>query len=339
MKNLVLVTGGNGYLALYIIQKLLTKDYAVRATLRSLDKKDQVITSLEQQNVPNLERLSFVAVDLNQDTGWDEAMRGVTNVMSVAAPIFVNGEKVTAKMEQTATEGTLRILKAAERNQVSRVVMTSNLGAVGFSNLNSQHITTESDWTNVDQRGLNLYEKSKLIAEKAAWNYLAETNSSMEFVTVNPGAMLGPTLNNHISGSFGFIANLLNPSAHVANIEMNIVDVRDVAEMQVQAMLTPQAAGNRFLAVADQVISLPQIVELIRQKRPELVDQLPTKQIPNWFIKLAAPFNARAAEGKLLLSINHQVSNQKAKKILGWQPQFSAQQAILAAVDAIEATK
>jgi Nucleoside-diphosphate-sugar epimerases len=94
-------------------------------------------------------------------------MEDVTYVMSVAAPVFVNGKQGTDAMARVATDGTLRIIKAAEKADVKRVVMTGNFGAVGFSNKDPQHITTEADWTDPDEPGLSLYERSKLVAEKS----------------------------------------------------------------------------------------------------------------------------------------------------------------------------
>jgi len=188
--NLVLVTGGNGFLALHIIQQLLTAGFPVRATLRNLNRKDQVKTTLENNQTPHLDQLTFVQTDLTKDADWPAAMKDVTYVMSVAAPVFVNGKQGTDAMAQVATDGTLRIIKSAEKAGVKRVVMTGNFGAVGFSNKDPQHITTESDWTDPDEPGLSLYERSKLVAEKAAWNYLKTTNSALEFTTVTPARCL-----------------------------------------------------------------------------------------------------------------------------------------------------
>lgn len=334
MTEKVLVTGGNGFLALHIIKGLLQQGFDVRTTLRTLSKKEEVLAALQQNHVPNLDHLSFAAADLTTDNNWDEAMHGITYVLSVASPVFVNGEKTTAQLEQTATDGTLRIIKAAERAHVKRVVMTGNFGAVGFSNKDPQHITTEQDWTNPNEVGLSPYEKSKLIAEQAAWHYLKSSSSQLEFTVINPGAMLGPGLDQHVSGSFGIIKGLIDGSTKmIPNIQMNVVDVRDVATMHILAMTNSNVAGQRFLAVDDQAISMPAIAELIRQQRPHLAAQIPTTVLPGWLIKFASLFNQQAKEGRLFLEINHNVSNQLAKDILGWQPLHQLPDTILSAVD------
>lgn len=335
MNEKVLVTGGNGFLALHIIKKLLEKNYQVRTTLRTLNKKEQVLTALKNNQVPHLEQLSFIQADLTQDTNWQAAMKDVTYVLSVASPVFVNQNKSDTEIFETATQGTLRIIKAAEHAGVKRVVMTSNFGAVGFSNKNSHHLTDENDWTNPNEPGLSLYEKSKLVAEKSAWDYLKQTHSSLEFTTINPGAILGPTLDQHISGSFSIIENLINGSSKfVPNIKMNLADVRDVAEMHILAMANPAAIGQRFIAISDQAIAMPEIAKLIRAKHADL-RQVAKYKIPGWLIKLAALFNQTAKEGRLFLEINHHVSTQKARVLLNWQPKYHNRDIILSAVDAI----
>ncbi|MFD0896600.1 NAD-dependent epimerase/dehydratase family protein [Loigolactobacillus binensis] len=336
MHKTVLVTGGNGFLALHLIKQLLAGGYFVRTTLRTLAKKSAVSAALQANHVPHLERLTFVKADLTQDADWPAAMAGITYVLSVAAPVFVNGNTATTAVAQAATAGTLRILKAAAASGVKRVVLTANLGAVGFSNKDPHHITTEADWTDPAEPGLSLYERSKLIAEKSAWAYLEQTNNQLELVTVNAGAMLGPALSDHVSGSFGLIQNFLDGTLkRIPNIAINLIDVRDVAAMHIQAMRTPAAAGKRFLAVNDDPIAMPAIVQLIKTQRPALAAKLPTKPLPSWLIRLGAPFNQRVREGRLLLELNHHVSNQRAKSLLGWQPLHNNETAILSAVDTL----
>ncbi|MFC6180624.1 NAD-dependent epimerase/dehydratase family protein [Lactiplantibacillus daowaiensis] len=332
MKPLVLVTGGNGFLAEHLLQRLLTAGYPVRATLRTLAKADQVKQALAAQHVAHLDRLTFVTADLTRDADWPVAMQGVGIVLSVAAPVFVNGETVDNTVTQAAKEGTLRILKAAEQAGVKRVVMTGNLGAVGFSRLDHSRPVTEADWTDPDQPGLSLYETSKLIAEQSAWTYMQQSASSMTLTTVNAGAMLGPALDQHVSGSFGLVDRLLKGQA-TPNLGVNIVDVRDVADLQLRAMTDPAAAGERFLAVADTGVTTQQMIQLIRTKRPTLAPQLPQHLIPKAVVSLIAPFNATVREARLMMRLNHQVSNQKAQRLLGWQPQYTSDDTILAAVD------
>lgn len=335
MTEQILVTGGDGFLALHIIQKLLQQDFWVRATLRSLDKADSVRATLAAAQVPHLERLHFVVADLMQDAGWSAAMQGVAGVMSVAAPVFVNAGPVSAAVVHSAEQGTLRILKAAEAANVKRVVMTANLGAVAFSSFDAHHVITEADWTNEKQPGLSVYEQSKLRAEIHAWDYLTQTDSSLEFVTVNAGAMLGPALGQRVTNSFGIVQRLLDGKAS-PDLTFNVADVRDVADIHVRAMLTPAAKGQRFLAVEDGAISMRDMIELIKTQRPALATKLPKHLLPQGLIHLLAPINTTLKEADLVLRLNHRVSNQRARTVLGWRPVSDKETAVLAAVDCLQ---
>jgi len=334
MQPMVLVTGGNGFLALHLIQQLLTAGYPVRATLRSLDKVPTVRQALTAHMTPNMTQLSFITADLTQDTGWVAAMTGVTTVMSVAAPVFVNGETVAHEVEQAAADGTLRILKAANQAGVKRVVMTGNLGAVGFSRLDHQGPVTEADWTNPAQPGLSLYERSKLIAEQRAWAYVRQPQVAVQLTVINAGAMLGPALGTHVSGSFGLVSRLLAGQV-TPNYQVNVVDVRDVARLHVLAMQVPVAANQRFLAVADDALTAKQVIILIQQQRPALASQLTKRLLPTWLVRGLAPFSQPVKEVWLMMRLNHQVSNQHAREVLGWQPMSDRNQAVLAAVDSL----
>ncbi|NCA42022.1 NAD-dependent epimerase/dehydratase family protein, partial [Streptococcus equi] len=135
-------------------------------------------------------------------------------------------------INKQAVEGIQRILRAAEKTNVKRVIMTANFGAVGFSNKDKSSVTAEEHWTNPNEKGLSVYEKSKLIAERAAWDFVNATENHIEFATINPVAILGPSLNQHMSLSFQFVENIASGKMkRIPNIPMNIVDVRDVSQL------------------------------------------------------------------------------------------------------------
>lgn len=143
MKNNVLVTGGTGFLGMHIIFQLLQQGYDVKTTVRSLKSKEKVIEVLRNNGLANFTKLSFVELDLSKAEGWEEAMRDCKYVLSVASPVFFGKFKNEEELISPAIEGITRILKAAKKAKVKRVVMTSNFGAVGFSNANKNSITTE----------------------------------------------------------------------------------------------------------------------------------------------------------------------------------------------------
>lgn len=340
MTDTVLVTGGTGFLASHIIYQLLLQGYRVKTTVRSMKNQDKILRTMKENGITPLDRLSFVEADLAKDAGWHEAMADCSYVFSVASPVFFGKVTDEAEVIRPATEGIIRILRAAKNSPVKRVVMTSNFGAVGFSNLDKLTTTTEADWTDPDESGLSIYEKSKLLAEKAAWDFVTAEHPEYTFATVNPVAIFGPSLDQHVSGSFTLLETLLaGKDKRYPNIPLNIVDVRDVAAIHLLAMFTPAAAGQRFIASCDSEITMKEIAAIIREQRPQLVSRVTTKQIPTWVIRFGALFNQQAKEGALFLKMNRRVSNQKAKKVLGWQPLADNQAAVLAAVDSLIASE
>lgn len=336
MTNTVLVTGGTGFVGMQIIFQLLQQGYNVKTTLRSLSNINKVTDTLKASGIGSLAKLVFVEAELSKDDNWDEAVKGCDYVLSVASPLFLTNPKDEAEMIRPAVEGIIRVLKAARDGGVKRVVMTSNFGAVGFSNKDKSTTTTEEDWTDPRETGLSAYEKSKLLAERAAWDFMKREGGSLEFATINPVAILGPALSAHVSGSFGLIKHLLDGSMKaVPNIPLNIVDVRDVADLHIRAMTNPNANGQRFIAAADGQISMPEIAKWLKNKRPDIAQLTSAKTLPNGIIYLSALFNKRAKEAALLLRMNRNVSNLKAKTVLGWTPLASIEETILASVNSM----
>jgi nucleoside-diphosphate-sugar epimerase len=325
------VTGGTGFVGMHIILQLLQKGYNVKTTLRSIKNKDKVIDTLKSNGITTFDNLTFVEADLSKDDNWDEAMKGCDYVLSVASPVFMTIPKDENEAIRPAVEGIVRILKAARNASVKRVVMTSNFGAIGFSNKKSDKATTEEDWTDPDQKGLSIYEKSKLLAERAAWDFIKREGGNLEFTTINPVAIFGPALSNHISGSFVLFDMLLGGKPF-PNLPLNIVDVRDVADLHIRAMTAPNANGERFIASADGQISMLEIATLLKKEIPEVGEKISSRKIPNVLICIAALFNEHAKEGAAMLGINRNVSNAKAKNKLGWKPIANNEDVVLTSI-------
>lgn len=329
----VLVTGGTGFVGMQIILQLLQKGYNVKTTLRSLKSKDKVIEALKSNGITSFTNLSFVEAELTKDTNWAEAMEGCKYVLSVASPVFFDKQKNEYEAIRPAVDGILRVLKFAKETGVKRVVMSSNFGAVGFTQTDKTRKTTETDWTNTDAKGLSVYEKSKTLAEKAAWDFIENNGGNLEFATINSVAILGPSLDTHISGSFILLEILLNGTLKaIPNLPLNIVDVRDVADLHIRAMKNPNAKGQRFIASADGQISLQEIAELIRNKKPEVSQKVAKRKLPNWALRIASMFNEQAKGTLFMTKMNRNVSNDKAKNVLDWNPIASQEETILASV-------
>ncbi|MCE7065235.1 aldehyde reductase [Dyadobacter sp. CY326] len=335
-KETVLVTGGNGFVGLHIVLQLLQKGYKVRTTLRSMAIKDKLVETLKTNGVSSFGNLSFIEAELTSDDHWQEAMKDCKYVLSVASPVFSEIPKDESKAIGPALEGILRVLKFASKAGVKRVVMTSNFGAVGFSQTDKSRQTTEADWTDPNLKGLSIYEKSKLLAERAAWEFIKNQRGNLEFVTINPVAIFGPSLNGHVSSSLDILKNMLDGTwKAIPPIPLNIVDVRDVALLHVLAMENPEANGQRFIASADGQISMPQIAAFLKTARPEVSGKVSSKKIPAFALKIGSLFNEQAKQGVMFIRVNRNVSNSKAKTILGWKPVANMQEAILASVDSM----
>lgn len=335
-KETVLVTGGTGFVAQRLILQLLQKGYNVRTTVRNLKSKDKVVNALSSNGIKSFRELTFIEAELTKDDNWEEAMEGCKYVFSIASPVFFEIPKDEAEAIRPAVEGIYRVLKFARQVGIKRVVMTSNFGAVGFSHTDKKTETTEADWTDTNMKGLSVYEKSKTLAERAAWDFIRREGGELEFATVNPVAIYGPSLDEHISGSFHLLSNLLDGSMKVVpHLPLNIVDVRDVADLHIRAMMLPEANGQRFIATADGQITLSQITKLLKNKRPDAARKVSTLTIPNWMVYIASLFNPRAREAAVFLRMNRNVSNRKAREILDWKPIATQEQAILEAVDSM----
>lgn len=342
MKNseIVLVTGGSGAVGIHCILQLLQKGYNVRATLRSLDKKSEVIAMLKTGGItaPDSyrdESLSFIEADLTKDDNWDEAMNGCTYVLHVASPTHPESTDEN-EMILPAVDGVLRVLTAARNANVKRVVMTSSFGALGFSNKDRNTETTEANWTDPNEKGLSAYEKSKVLAERAAWDFMKEEGGSLELAVINPVAIFGPSLGAGKSPSFGLLKLLLSGSwKAIPNIPLNVVDIRDVADLHIRAMINPEANGQRFIASANGEITMPEIAILLKNKLPGVTAKVSAKKLPDWVLGITALFNPQAKQALLFLKINRRVSNAKARKVLGWTPIANNEEAILASMQSM----
>jgi nucleoside-diphosphate-sugar epimerase len=335
-KETVLVTGGTGFVGLHVVHQLLLKGYKVKTTVRNLNRKDEVFDALKNAGIKSVDDLEFVKADLLKDDNWDEAANGCDYVIHVASPMSAANPKDENEVIRPAVEGTMRVLKAAKKAGVKRVVLTSNFGAVGYSVKDPNTLITEKEWTDPNKKGLPPYHKSKVLAELAAWDFIKKEGDDMELAVLNPVFILGPSLGPDFSGSFHMLKMLLSGEMKsVPNINFNIIDVRDVADLLIRAMVNPEAKGQRFIALAGGSISFPKIAEVLRRDMPGIAQNVTTKVLPDWLVRIAALFNTQAKGAAGLLGINRKVSNEKARKVLRWKPIATNEEAIVAAVESM----
>jgi dihydroflavonol-4-reductase len=237
----VLVTGGTGYIAGWCIAQLLERGYRVRTTIRSEIKERAV-----RDPVGGGDRLSFAVADLTSPEGWDNAVASVDYVLHVASPLS-GGD-----MLRPARDGALNVLRAAATADVKRVVVTSAANAASPSSYTEEGITDETLWTDPDDPKLIPYRRSKTVAEKAVWDFVASYDGPMTVATILPGAVFGPILSKDSIGSVDIIVRMLTGAMPgCPRIGLEIVDVRDLADIHIRAMLEPGAAGQRFLATGE----------------------------------------------------------------------------------------
>ncbi|NLR10642.1 MULTISPECIES: aldehyde reductase [Lactobacillaceae] len=329
-KQLVVVTGGSGFIAVNIILQLLQQGFAVRTTVRSLRKTALIKEMLTNGGLTDFRDLTFAEADLTSDQHWAETLQGATYAIHVASPTPNRVFKDENEMIQPAVNGVLRVLKAARDAGVKRVVLTSAYGAVFAGHKKRTTPYTEADWSDVTVKKVHAYQKSKTLAERAAWRFIREEGHGMELAAVNPVGVMGPVLASDYSHSNVQIRQLLEGQLRaVPNVDSGYVDVRDVVSLHILAMTRPQAAGERFLATTGETLSMLDVANILRTAFPQFAAQLPTKTIPNGVIKVAALVKP---ELKMIASIVGEyagTSNAKAVRLLDWHPR-SAKVAIIA---------
>lgn len=331
----VLVTGGTGFLGTYCILHLLQAGYRVRTTVRSLKREDEVRAMLNAAGMDAGDQLSFVAADLLADQGWVEAIAGCEYVLHVASPFPAIMPKNEQELITPAKEGTLRVLRAARNAGVKRVVLTSSFAAVGYGHSATTGIFTEKNWTDLKAGGLSAYVKSKTLAEQAAWEFIRTQGDELELAVINPVGIFGPLLGVDFSASVQLINQLLAGQIKACpQVYFNVVDVRDVAQLHLLAMTSPRAKGERFLALAGPCLSMHELALLLRERLGDAAQKVPAKELPNWLVRLVALVNP-ALQGVLPeLGKIKNVSNQKAKSLLGWSPR-SNEEAILSTANSL----
>ena len=320
-QSTVLVTGGSGFIAGHCVLQLLAQGHHVRATLRSLARERDVRGVLEKAGLVHGERLSFVAADLLGDAGWVDAAAGIDSVLHVASPVRPGHVDNEADVIVPAREGTLRVLRAARDAGVRRVVLTSAFHAVSWGWPRGDHVFTEDDWTVVDGPGVDAYGKSKTLAERAAWDFMAAEGGAMTLCTMLPVAVMGPILGREVSGANHIVQRMLNGDMPgLPNLFIPVVDVRDVARAHVLAITHPAAAGSRFLLSNGRALPLREIAGIVRGAVGDAGRRVPTRAIPDLVIRVAALFKAEFRPFVHDLGHAKRTSNERARRVLEWTP-------------------
>jgi nucleoside-diphosphate-sugar epimerase len=335
MSNTILVTGGSGFIGSHCILQLLAAGHQVRTTVRSLNREGDVRAMLKQGGAEPGDRLSFIAADLENDAGWPEAVAGCDYVLHVASPFPARVPKHEDELIVPAREGALRVLRASRNAGVKRVVLTSSFAAIGYGQKPQQQPFNETNWTDPNAADMLPYAKSKTLAERAAWDFIAKEGGRLELSVVNPVGVFGPVLGPDYSTSILFVQRMMDGAVPgCPKLYFGAVDVRDVADLHLRAMTEPAAKGERFVAVAGDFVSVLDIAKILKRRMGEAAKRVPTRELPNWLVRVAALRDPAVKQILPELGKRKNATNEKAKRLLGWAPR-SSEESIVATAESL----
>jgi len=331
----VLVTGASGFIAEHCIIELLKNGYSVKGSLRSMNREQEVRDAVKTETDDT--KLEFCKLDLLEDDGWEDAMWDCDYLMHVASPFVIEDPKDENELIKPAKEGTLRALNAAKKAGIKRVVLTSSVAAV-----NSHMMSGTSDhttWTDINSKYVTPYQKSKTIAEKAAWDFYNNQDNSnkMEMAVINPGGVMGPQLGNDLGGASTQIVSQLISGKFpmIPALSFPFIDVRDVAILHLKAMTTPEADGKRFIAAHSEPTWMYQVAEVLSAAGYE---KIKLKKAPSFMLKLIGLFDNKTKSLVPMLDKYVPCDNSQTVKILNWEP-MPWEQAFIEHAKSIEAIK
>jgi nucleoside-diphosphate-sugar epimerase len=331
----VLVTGGSGFIGSHAVLQLLTAGHQVRTTVRNSKREADVRAMLKEGGADPANRLSFFAADLGEDAGWPAAVAGCDYVLHVASPLPPSVPKHEDELIIPAREGTLRVLRASRDAGVKRVVVTSSFAAIGYGRKEQNAPYTEADWTPLNGEFVAPYQKSKTLAERAAWDFMANEGRGLELSVVNPVGVFGPVLGPDYSSSILIVQRLMDGALPgCPQLYFGAVDVRDVADLHIRAMTHPAANGERFLAVAGDFLSMLDIAKILKRRMGESAKKVPARQLPNWVVRLASLRDPAIKVILPELGKQKNATNEKARRLLGWSPR-SNEESIVATAESL----
>ncbi len=316
MAKRVLVTGGSGYIAGFLIRQLVAAGWEVHTTVRDLKREAEVRNWLHVDD----DRLSFFAADLTSDAGWSAAVAGCSHVAHVASPLPSNAVKRADDLVVPARDGALRALRFARDAGATRVVMTSSVAAIAYGHPPGRTAFSEADWTNLNDAAVQAYPRSKTVAERAARDWIAAEGNGLELVTINPSLVLGPVLAPDFSASVEVVRRLLAGTVPgLPPIGFGLVDVRDVADLHVRALTAPGIAGERFIA-SGPFVQMADVARILRDALGQEARRVPTRRLPGWLLRIVALVDPMVRQVTGEIGRTRATPSTHAQEVLGWTP-------------------
>lgn len=315
----VLVTGVSGYIGQHCAVELLKNGYAVKGSVRSLSKKDEVTNGIKKVIDPN-GNLEYCELNLLNDEGWEEAMVDCDYVLHVASP-FINIEPKDENLYiRPAVDGTMRALKAAKKAGLKRVVITSSMVSM-LENADKSINIDSNSWTNVNAKNVSAYAKSKTLAEQSAWDFINNQKGPdpMELTVVNPGPVFGPTLSGNLEGaSMGMVKQIITGKMPmVPQAAINMSDVRDIAKIHVLALENKSASGKRFIVTTEKPYKFQEMAEILKTNGYPKVS---TKLAPNFLLNFLGNFNREAKSMRAFIGKTYSGDVTSTMETFNWKP-------------------
>lgn len=312
----IVVTGASGFIAKHIVVQLLNAGYRVRGTVRNAGRADEARAVVAKHTPANAHNLALAMLDLDGEEGWQEALGGADALIHTASPFPLVQPKDEQDVIRPAVEGTLRALRAAKAHGVKRAVMTSSVLALMYpADKGPRSACDERDWTNVKDRRVTAYAKSKTLAERAAWDFVQHEGNGLQFTAIHPAFVLGRPLDRNFGTSLRVIQRLLRgKDPMLPNFGFPTVGVEDIALMHVRALERSVAIGQRYVG-GDEFLWFPQMAAILKDAFPER--RIVTAKAPDFVIRLLGLFDAEVSTIVNSLSNRDEVTAEKARKELG----------------------
>ena len=319
MSGPVLVTGASGFIGAHTAAALLERGHDVRATVSGEHRIPDVRTALGGL-VDGGADVEVVVANLEDPDAWTVPTAGCSDIVHLASPLPVEQPKDANELIGPARDGALRVLAAAREAGVRRVVMTSSEAAIAGSKSDTpERVYTEEDWTDLDVPGVSPYNQSKTIAERAARDDV-EANGGPQFVTVNPGLVLGPVARPEVNASIEVVYRLLAGKVPmIPNVGFDVVDVRDVADLHVLALEHDDADGGRFPATSE-FMWFTDIAAVMRDELGDRARKVPSRKAPDLLVRALALVDGGIRTILPELGQHRTLSSQTSIDRLGWTP-------------------